>query len=46
MLTFLFELDKNIPQKDERRYDAYSKGFIEGDVTIRVSDSVLFKSHA
>ena len=43
MLTFLFELDKNIPQKDERRYDAYSKGFIEGDVTIRVSDSVLFQ---
>ncbi|MED3034638.1 cytoplasmic protein [Bacillus thuringiensis] len=43
MLTFLFELDKNIPQKDELRYDAYSKGFIEGDVTIRVSDSVLFQ---
>ncbi|GAB6439208.1 MULTISPECIES: tubby C-terminal domain-like protein [Bacillus] len=43
MLTFLFELDKNIPQKDEPRYDAYSKGFIEGDVTIRVSDSVLFQ---
>lgn len=34
MLTFLFELDKSIPQKDEPRYDAYSKGFIEGDVTI------------
>ncbi|WP_410490918.1 cytoplasmic protein [Bacillus tropicus] len=43
MLTFLFELDKNIPQKDEPRYDAYSKGFIEGDVTIRMSDSVLFQ---
>ncbi|MGF9874975.1 cytoplasmic protein [Bacillus tropicus] len=43
MLMFLFELDKNIPQKDEPRYDAYSKGFIEGDVTIRVSDSVLFQ---
>ncbi|WP_263703644.1 cytoplasmic protein [Bacillus thuringiensis] len=43
MLTFLFELDKNIPQKDEPRYDAYSKGFIEGDVTIRVSDSVLLQ---
>ncbi|PIE94073.1 cytoplasmic protein [Bacillus fungorum] len=43
MLTFLFELDKAIPQKDEPRYDAYSKGFIEGDVTIRASDSVLFQ---
>ncbi|WP_242261200.1 cytoplasmic protein [Bacillus cereus group sp. BfR-BA-01453] len=43
MLTFLFELDKNIPQKDEPRYDAYVKGFIEGDITIRVSDSVLFQ---
>ncbi|EEK78127.1 cytoplasmic protein [Bacillus cereus] len=43
MLTFLFELDKNIPQKDEPRYDAYSKGFIEGDVTIRASDSVFFQ---
>ncbi|MGF9941060.1 cytoplasmic protein [Bacillus anthracis] len=43
MLKFSFELDKNIPQKDEPRYDAYSKGFIEGDVTIRVSDSVLFQ---
>ena len=45
MLTFLFELDKNIPQKDEPRYDAYSKGFIEGDVMIQASNSVLFKSH-
>lgn len=43
MLTFLFELDKNIPQKDEPRYDAYSKGFIEGDVTIHVSNSVFFQ---
>ncbi|PGK32743.1 cytoplasmic protein [Bacillus anthracis] len=43
MLTFSFELDKAIPQKDEPRYDAYSKGFIEGDVTIRASDSVLFQ---
>ncbi|MGG0289428.1 cytoplasmic protein [Bacillus pacificus] len=43
MLTFLFELDKNIPQKDEPRYDAYSKGFIEGDVTICASESVLFQ---
>ncbi|TNP07796.1 tubby C-terminal domain-like protein [Bacillus pacificus] len=43
MLTFLFELDKNIPQKDEPRYDAYSKGYIEGDVTIRVGDSTLFQ---
>lgn len=43
MLTFLFELDKNIPQKDEPRYDAYSKGFIEGEVTIYAGDSVLFQ---
>ncbi|HCF55149.1 MAG TPA: cytoplasmic protein [Bacillus sp. (in: Bacteria)] len=43
MLTFLFELDKNLPQKDEPRYDAYSKGFIEGDVTICASDSVFFQ---
>lgn len=40
---FSFKLDKNIPQKDEPRYDAYSKGFIEGDVTIRASDSVFFQ---
>ncbi|MCU5706287.1 cytoplasmic protein [Bacillus wiedmannii] len=43
MLTFSFELDKAIPQKDEPKYDAYTKGFIEGDLTIRVSDSVLFQ---
>ncbi|MED0903181.1 cytoplasmic protein [Bacillus cereus] len=43
MLTFLFELDKAIPQKDELKYDAYTKGFIEGDLTIRASDSVLFQ---
>ncbi|AAS42269.1 MULTISPECIES: tubby C-terminal domain-like protein [Bacillus] len=43
MLKFLFELDKNIPQKDEPRYDAYSKGFIEGDVTIHASNSVFFQ---
>ncbi|HHK5535820.1 TPA: cytoplasmic protein [Bacillus mobilis] len=43
MLTFLFELDKAIPQKDEPKYDAYTKGFIEGDVTILVGDSVLFQ---
>ncbi|MCW9132715.1 cytoplasmic protein [Bacillus paramycoides] len=43
MLTFLFELDKAIPQKDEPKYDAYTKGFIEGDLTIRVGDSVLFQ---
>lgn len=43
MLTFLFELDKSIPQKDEPNYDAYTKGFIEGDLTIRASDSVLFQ---
>ncbi|PEW70528.1 cytoplasmic protein [Bacillus cereus] len=43
MLTFLFELDKAIPQKAEPKYDAYTKGFIEGDLTIRVSDSVLFQ---
>ncbi|HDR7640988.1 tubby C-terminal domain-like protein [Bacillus wiedmannii] len=43
MLTFLFELEKSLPKKDEPRYDAYSKGFIEGDVTIRANDSVLFQ---
>ncbi|MBJ7994669.1 cytoplasmic protein [Bacillus mycoides] len=43
MLTFLFELDKAIPQKDEPRYTAYANGFIEGDLTIRVSDSVFFQ---
>ncbi|MDA1575341.1 tubby C-terminal domain-like protein [Bacillus cereus group sp. TH242-3LC] len=43
MLKFLFELDKNISQKDEPRYDAYSKGFIEGDVTIHASNSVFFQ---
>ncbi|QIW21859.1 tubby C-terminal domain-like protein [Bacillus thuringiensis] len=43
MLTFLFELDKAIPQKDDPKYDAYTKGFIEGDLTIRASDSVLFQ---
>ncbi|MGE6365364.1 tubby C-terminal domain-like protein [Bacillus paramycoides] len=43
MLTFLFELDKAIPQKDEPRYVSYTKGFIEGDLTIRVGDRVLFR---
>ncbi|AIE80114.1 cytoplasmic protein [Bacillus tropicus] len=43
MLKFSFELDKNIPQKDELRYDAYSKGFIEGEVTIYAGDSLLFQ---
>ncbi|MDV6039126.1 cytoplasmic protein [Bacillus sp. SM-B1] len=43
MLKFSFELDKNIPQKDEPRYEAYSKGFIEGEVTIYAGDSVLFQ---
>ncbi|HGA0511898.1 TPA: cytoplasmic protein [Bacillus pacificus] len=43
MLKFSFELDKNIPQKDEPRYDAYSKGFVEGDVTIHASNSVFFQ---
>ncbi|MED0981678.1 cytoplasmic protein [Bacillus paramycoides] len=43
MLTFLFELDKAIPQKDEPRYVSYTKGFIEGDLTIRVGDRVLFQ---
>ncbi|PFN21857.1 tubby C-terminal domain-like protein [Bacillus cereus] len=43
MLTFLFELDKSLPQKDEPRYDAYEKGFIEGDLTICVDDRVLFQ---
>ncbi|MGR5879094.1 tubby C-terminal domain-like protein [Bacillus pacificus] len=32
-----------MPQKDEPRYDAYSKGFIEGDVTIHASNSVFFQ---
>ncbi|HDR7353845.1 cytoplasmic protein [Bacillus wiedmannii] len=43
MLTFLFELDKSIPQKDEPRSAAYANGFIEGDLTIRASDSVFFQ---
>ncbi|PGC25847.1 cytoplasmic protein [Bacillus wiedmannii] len=43
MLTFLFELDKSLPKKDDPRYDAYANGFIEGDLTIRASDSVLFQ---
>ncbi len=43
MLTFLFELDKSIPQKDEPRYAAYANGFIEGDLKIRASDSVFFQ---
>lgn len=43
MLTFLFELDKSLPKKDNPRYDAYSKGFIEGDVTIRASDRVFLQ---
>ncbi|MGH0551833.1 tubby C-terminal domain-like protein [Bacillus pretiosus] len=43
MLTFLFELDKSIPQKDEPRYAAYANGFIEGDLTIHVGDRVLFQ---
>ncbi|EJV70101.1 hypothetical protein IEM_00959 [Bacillus cereus BAG6O-2] len=43
VLTFLFELDKDIPQKDEPRYVAYAKGFIEGDLTICVGDRVLFQ---
>ncbi|KMP93690.1 tubby C-terminal domain-like protein [Bacillus wiedmannii] len=43
MLTFLFELDKSIPHKEEPRYTAYANGFIEGDVTILVGDSVLFQ---
>ncbi|MBJ8008812.1 MULTISPECIES: tubby C-terminal domain-like protein [Bacillus cereus group] len=43
MLTFLFELDKAIPQKDEPRYVAYTNGFIEGDLTICVGDRVLFQ---
>ena len=38
MLTFLFELDKSIPDKDDPRYAAYAKGFIEGDVTICASE--------
>ncbi|MGN4425197.1 tubby C-terminal domain-like protein [Bacillus cereus group sp. MYBK30-1] len=43
MLTFLFELDKGIPQKDEPRYVAYTNGFIEGDLTICVGDRVFFQ---
>ncbi|HDR7794480.1 TPA: cytoplasmic protein [Bacillus luti] len=43
MLTFLFELDKSIPQKDEPRYAAYANGFIEGNVTIRVGDKVFLQ---
>ncbi|WP_144506634.1 tubby C-terminal domain-like protein [Bacillus mycoides] len=43
MLTFLFELDKAIPQKDEPRYVAYANGFIEGDLTVCVGDRVLFQ---
>ena len=43
MLTFLFELDKNLPQKDEPRYVAYTNGFIEGDLTICMGDRVFFK---
>ncbi|PHB58137.1 tubby C-terminal domain-like protein [Bacillus wiedmannii] len=43
MLTFLFELDKSLPKKDDPRYDAYSKGFIEGDVTICVGDRVFLQ---
>jgi hypothetical protein len=43
MLTFSFELDKDIPQKDEPRYAAYANGFIDGDVTIYVGDRVFFK---
>lgn len=40
---FLFELGKVIPQKDEPRYVAYTNGFIEGDVTICMSDRVFFQ---
>ncbi|MED0903239.1 tubby C-terminal domain-like protein [Bacillus nitratireducens] len=43
MLTFSFEIDKDIPQKDEPRYVAYAKGFIEGDLTICVGDRVFFQ---
>ncbi|MGW5982055.1 tubby C-terminal domain-like protein [Bacillus mycoides] len=43
MLTFLFELDKAIPKKDEPRYVAYANGFIEGDLTICVGDRVLLQ---
>ena len=43
MLTFLFELDKNLPQKDEPRYVAYTNGFIEGDLTICMGDRVFFQ---
>jgi len=43
MLTFSFEIDKDIPQKDEPRYAAYANGFIEGDLTICVGDRVFFQ---
>ncbi|MED1509032.1 tubby C-terminal domain-like protein [Bacillus proteolyticus] len=43
MITFSFEIDKDIPQKDEPRYVAYAKGFIEGDLTIRMGDRVFFQ---
>ncbi|WP_439022077.1 tubby C-terminal domain-like protein [Bacillus thuringiensis] len=43
MLTFLFELDKSVPKKDDPRYAAYAKGFIEGELTIHVDDRVLFQ---
>ncbi|MBK5430300.1 cytoplasmic protein [Bacillus sp. TH25] len=43
MLTFLLELDKAIPKKDEPRYVAYANGFIEGDLTICVGDRVLLQ---
>lgn len=43
MLTFSFELDKSIPQKDEPRYVAYANGFIEGNLKICVGDRVLFQ---
>ncbi|GAB6433056.1 hypothetical protein bcgnr5372_50100 [Bacillus luti] len=43
MLTFFFELDKSIPKKDDPRYAAYAKGFIEGELTIHVDDRVLFQ---
>jgi hypothetical protein len=43
MITFSFELDKDIPQKGELRYATYANGFIEGDVAICVGDRVFFK---
>ncbi|MCU4839404.1 cytoplasmic protein [Bacillus cereus] len=43
MLTFLFELDKVIPQTNEPRYVAYTNGFIEGDLTICMDDRVFFQ---